>query len=87
MSCSNDKEKTTEFGCFSEEDWYGKLGNNVKLRRIELNLTQKELAIKAKVDPNVISRIERGIALPDCFEFAAVAIALGVRVEDLLPSR
>lgn len=74
------------FSYFASDDWYSKLGSNVKLRRIELKMTQKELALKAKVDPNVISRIERGVALPDCFEFQRVAIALGVTIENLLPS-
>lgn len=48
-------------------------------------MTQKELAIAADTDCNVISRIERGLAVPDVYEFAAIANALEVLVGDLMP--
>lgn len=84
MTCSD--SKIGKISYFPSDDWYSKLGSNVKLRRVKLKLSQKGLALKARLDPNVISRIERGVALPDCFEFQRVAIALGVRIENLLPS-
>ena len=48
----------------------------VKTKRIEMKLTQKELANKVKVSCNTISRIERGEQIPQAFTLVKMAVAL-----------
>lgn len=40
------------------------VGANIKAKRIELNLTQRELAHRVNVDPSMICQIERGTKMP-----------------------
>jgi transcriptional regulator with XRE-family HTH domain len=49
----------------------------IKFRRIELNLTQRAVARKAKMFPQVLSDIERGRSNPTPDELTALAKILG----------
>lgn len=62
------------------------LGINIKNIRLKKNLTQKELAGRAKIsDHSVISDIERGkVADPGIQKIKAIANALNVSVEELI---
>lgn len=56
--------------------------------RLNKNWNQLQLAQKAKINPSVISRIERGLQ-KDCklSVILAIASALDVRIDDLLTTR
>jgi putative transcriptional regulator len=54
-----------------------KVGNNLKVWRAKFNLTQAELAIKAKVSRKTISTLERGVYTPS----VGLAITLAKQFE------
>lgn len=60
------------------------VGEFVKRRRIELNLTQAELAEKINSDTCYISRVETGARKPTVDNLAALANALEVSSDYLL---
>lgn len=60
------------------------VGEFVKRRRIELNLTQAELAEKINSDTCYISRVETGTRKPTVDNLAALANALQVSSDYLL---
>lgn len=55
----------------------------VKTKRIEMKLTQKELASKVYVSCNTISRIEQGKEIPKLFTVICMAAALNCTLEYL----
>lgn len=59
-------------------------GKRVAALRNAAGLTQVALAMRAGLDPSLVSRIERGSANPTLSTVEALAQALGVTVADLL---
>ena len=65
-------------------DVYKIIGNNIKRRRLELNLSQKQVADKIDIDYSYFGRMERGdqpISLKRLFQIAEV---LDASVESLV---
>jgi len=54
------------------------------LLQIKLNLSQEELAAKAKVDLTSISEIETGLRNPSLKMIQKIASALGIKIKDLI---
>jgi transcriptional regulator with XRE-family HTH domain len=61
------------------------LGKRVKLTRIDRELSQEQLAVRAGMSRNFVSSIERGAHGVDVVRLRTVAWALGVRIAELLP--
>lgn len=59
------------------------LGEEVRERRKERNLSQESLAYLAGVHPNVVGRIERGIYNPTVLILVAIATKLNSSLVDL----
>ena len=59
-------------------------GQVIRKRRIELKLSQKQLADLVGVQPTTISRWETGSGYPDQGTISKVATELGITVNDLL---
>ena len=59
------------------------LGEEVRERRKERNLSQEALALQAGVHPNVVGRIERGIYNPSVLVLNAIATKLNTSVLEL----
>lgn len=60
------------------------LGRYLRALRRQKNLTQEQLAERARVHPTFISRIEGGRAMPSLDVLARLAGALGVSAADVL---
>jgi len=60
------------------------LGRKVRELRLSLNMSQADLADKAKARQALISKIERGEANPTFDSIVKIASALGVRAGELL---
>jgi transcriptional regulator with XRE-family HTH domain len=60
------------------------LGEELRERRKELNLSQEALADQAGLHTNVIGRIERGVYNPSVLVLFAVATRLGISLSELL---
>jgi len=58
----------------------------LKERRLELDMTQSTLAEKVGVDPETISRIERGTVLPGLLRLEEIAVALKIGAASLFQS-
>ena len=63
---------------------YEKLGNNIKKYRKKIDLSQEELAVKAKVDLTSVNEIESGLRNPSLKMIHKLANALGVKIKDLV---
>jgi transcriptional regulator with XRE-family HTH domain len=61
------------------------LGARLRERRVELRLTQAELALLVDVTPNTISMTERGHSIPSLKMLLRLADALEVEPAELLP--
>jgi len=61
------------------------MGKRVKLTRIDRELSQEQLAGLAGMSRNFVSSIERGAHGVDVVRLRALAWALGVRVDQLVP--
>lgn len=59
------------------------LGEEVRERRKERNLSQEALAHQAGIHPNVVGRIERGIYNPTVLILFAIAVKLNTSLMDL----
>jgi transcriptional regulator with XRE-family HTH domain len=57
---------------------------NVERRRLELNLTQAQLAEMAGVTQGAISMIERGERTPSLDVIMKIAVALGCTIDELI---
>ena len=61
-----------------------KVGEFIRKKRKNINLTQKELAEKLNVSDKAISKWERGICCPDISLLKELSSILGVSVNELL---
>ena len=61
-----------------------KLGERIRAIRKEKNLTQEELAYRAKLDYSYVNQIENGKRNPSMEAVARIAHALRVKVTELL---
>jgi transcriptional regulator with XRE-family HTH domain len=61
-----------------------RLGRNVSKMRKEAGLTQEELASRIEVEPETVSRMERGATVPSLSTLEMISVALGIRLSDLL---
>lgn len=60
------------------------LGKRIRERRLQLKLTQSGLAEQIGIDPETVSRIERGTVLPGLLRLEEIATALKTGVSGLL---
>ncbi len=65
------------------DDFYKKLGKNIKRFRKERNLTQQELAEKIGKGLNFMGKIEIAFSKPHIDTLIDIADALGVSVSEL----
>lgn len=65
------------------EQFYNSLGNNIRIRRKELHLTQQNLADKLEVSLNFVGKIEAAISKPSLDTLINIAIKLNTTVSDL----
>ena len=59
------------------------LGEEVRERRKQRNLSQEALALQAGIHPNVVGRLERGIYNPSVMVLYAIAVKLNTSLVDL----
>ena len=59
------------------------LGDEVRERRKQRNLSQEALALQAGIHPNVVGRIERGIYNPTVLILFAIAVKLNTSLAEL----
>ncbi len=62
---------------------YKKLGKNIKSRRMELGLTQQELADKINKGLNFVGKIEIAFSKPSFDTVIDIADALEIKLKDL----
>lgn len=62
---------------------YKKLGKNIKARRIELGLTQQELADKIGKGLNFVGKIEVAFSKPSFDTIIDISNALNIKLKDL----
>ena len=63
---------------------YEKTGQLIRKTRVELNLTQLQLAQLLHVSDKTVSKWERGIGCPDVSILPLLSASLGISVEELL---
>jgi transcriptional regulator with XRE-family HTH domain len=63
------------------------VGLNVRRLRLELGLSQEELAFRAELDRTYVSGVERGVRNPTVLVIAQLAEALNVEPHLLLKRR
>lgn len=61
-----------------------KIGHFISEKRKELKMTQQQLADKLKVSFQAVSKWENGSAYPNLEVLYELAVALGVKVDDIL---
>lgn len=61
-----------------------RLGKNIMRGRKALGLTQEQVAMELKVEPETVSRIERGATLPSILTLERFADILGTTIGALL---
>ena len=59
---------------------YKEIGIFISKRRKELNMTQKDLAIKLNVTDKAVSKWERGLGCPDVSILELLSSILGVSI-------
>ncbi len=60
-----------------------KFGKKIQLRRLELDMTQEELAFSANISPSYMSAIERGITDTTISTAKRLAKALKINLADM----
>lgn len=60
------------------------IGERIRKKRIELDLSQKDLAGKIEVSPPAINRFEKGLKTPSTESIVKLAKVLGVSTDYLL---
>jgi transcriptional regulator with XRE-family HTH domain len=63
------------------------LGRNIMRWRKALGLTQDQVALQVEVEPETISRFERGVTLPSLPTLARLAEVLGATMTQLLEEK
>ena len=58
-------------------------GQHIRFLRVQLGLTQEEVAHRAAIHVTYLSGVERGVRNPSLKNIRALANALGVRVGEL----
>lgn len=61
-----------------------KVGNIIRVLRLEHNMTQKQLADKMNISDKTVSKWERGLGLPDVSLIPELADILGIDTQNLL---
>lgn len=61
-----------------------KLGENVRVRRVRLGMSGKQLADQVGITEPMISHIERGLKMPSVAVCVALAHTLGCTLDDLV---
>ena len=67
-----------------EKNLLQKLANNIKTRRVELNLSQEKLAEICDFDRTYISLLERAKRNPSFLNLKKLSVGLNVNLSDLL---
>jgi DNA-binding XRE family transcriptional regulator len=62
----------------------GKVGNLIRMLRLEQNMTQKQLADKMNISDKTVSKWERGFGLPDISIIPVLSDLLGIGTQNLL---
>ena len=62
-----------------------KLGDSIRKYRKKEDISQEELAAKAKLDLTSVSEIESGLRNPSLKTIHKLANALGIKVNELIP--
>ena len=62
---------------------YEKLGNRVKQLRKKANISQEELALKAKIDLTSVSEIESGLRNPSLKTIHKISLGLKIPLKEL----
>lgn len=65
------------------EDFYEKLGKNIKNRRKELKITQQELADKLNLSLNFVGKIEVAFSKPSLDTLIKISKKLDMSVSEL----
>lgn len=68
---------------YMKDDFYKKVGKNIKKRRKELNLTQQELADYLGISLNFMGKIEVAFSKPSLDTLIEIADKLNTTVSDL----
>lgn len=66
------------------QDWRVIVGGNIRRRRLELGLTQEQVALEAEIDLTYMGGIERGRRNPSLLVLVRVAMVLKVVPGELL---
>lgn len=66
------------------EQQRGRLGGNIRERRLALGLSQEALAFEAEIDRTYVSQLERGVINPSLLILWRVAKALKANIKELL---
>jgi transcriptional regulator with XRE-family HTH domain len=69
----------------SERTFLRALGKRIRLRRVDCELSQEELARRARMSRNFVSSVERGAHGIDIVRVLRLAAALGVGLQELVP--
>lgn len=65
-------------------DWPKLVGENIRRRRNERELTQEQLAVDAQIDLTYLGGIERGRRNPSLLVLVRIADALDIEIAELL---
>ena len=68
----------------SEQDYRELIGKRLRASRIWRQLSQDEVAIRAGIERNFVSAIERGVRSLDAYRLRRIAMVLGIDLADLL---
>lgn len=60
------------------------LGRRIAQKRIEVGLTQENVSEQLQIGTEAVSRIERGVAVPNALRLIELATIFGCPVEDLI---
>lgn len=61
-----------------------KVGELIRLRRLEMSLTQRQLADAMNISDKTISKWERGLGCPDVTLLPELSSLLGINIEEIL---
>lgn len=60
------------------------IGNNIKIIRKQIGLTQEELALHIGVTPQAVSRWENGVSMPTLDNLIVLAAIFNVAIDDII---